>query len=73
MNNYSLTTLLKVRQQAKEKAELTLALAKKELEEEQKKLTVIKEQLTQKRLDRALMQDHFFHKAQTVPCNKREV
>lgn len=73
MNAYTLTTLLKVRQRNKEMAELSLFHANKQLEDEQKKLCHIKDQLTQKKLDRASMQDYFFYKAQSIPSNKREV
>lgn len=73
MTSYTLTTLLKVRQQNKEMAERSLLNAKRQLEEERKKLALIQEQLAQKKVDRALMQNHFFQKAQQDPCNKREV
>lgn len=73
MTSYTLTTLLKVRQQNKEMAERSLLTAKRQLEHEQKKLELIQEQLAQKKVDRAQMQNHFFKKAQHDPCNKREV
>lgn len=73
MTSYSLSTLLKVRERNKELADRHFLNAKLALEEEEQKLSLIKEQLDSTRKARATLQDHFFHKAQNDPYNKREV
>lgn len=73
MKSYKLITLLKVRERNKDLAERSLFDAKRQLEEEQEKLRQIQEQLLKNKAARAEMQNHFFYKAQSDPCNKREV
>jgi hypothetical protein len=73
MNSYNLSTLLKLRELEKNCAERNLLTASKELEDEQKKLNLIQEQIQRKKLDRSQMQDNFYHKAQRSPSGKNEV
>jgi len=73
MNTYKLTTLLKIRQLEKDNAEQNLKVAREKLEQEQKKLMLLQDQLNQKKLDRTQMQDNFFYKALKNPSNKCEV
>lgn len=73
ISTYNLTTLLKLRQLEKDNAERDLKMAREALEQEQKKLLLIQDQLNQKKLDRTQMQDNFFRKSLKNPSNKREV
>jgi hypothetical protein len=73
INNYNLTMLMKLRKLEKDNAERDLQIAQENLEQEQKKLTCLQEQLSQKKLDRTQMHDNFFHKALKNPSNKQEL
>ena len=73
ISTYKLTTLLKLRQLEKENAERDLKTAQEALEQEQKKLQLLQNQLNQKKLDRSQMQDNFFYKSSKNPSNKGQV
>jgi DNA repair exonuclease SbcCD ATPase subunit len=73
MARYTLRTLLKIRERDHEIAQRQFMQAINKLEEEEQRLKEIKQQMQQNRVARANMHDHFYMKAQSLPCNKREV
>ncbi len=73
MTNYSLSTLLKIRTQDKSLAETGLRDAFYALASEKQKLDQIEIRLQDTMSARIQMQQDFFLKAKSSPCNKREV
>jgi hypothetical protein len=73
MNNYSLSTLLRIRTHNKTLAETGLREAFYLLASEKQKLTQIEMRLKDTISARVQMQNDFFLKASSAPCNQREV